>query len=61
MLSNDAILIQNSHNLGHLKEGNSEFSPRGDNRSGTKERSYLHELFCDNQLDMSCFLTFDSL
>ena len=23
-------------NLGHLKEGNSEFSPRSDNGSGTK-------------------------
>ena len=31
MLPSDAILIQTLHNLGCLKEGNSEFSPRGDN------------------------------
>ena len=30
-VSNDAILIQTLDNLGHLEEGNSEFSPTGDN------------------------------
>ena len=46
MLPNDAILIKTLHKLGYMKEGNSEFSLRGDNGSGTKQRSYLNELFC---------------
>ena len=45
MLSNDTLLIQTLHNLEYLKEGNLQFSPRGDNGSGTKQRSYLNELF----------------
>ena len=61
MLPNDTILIQTLDSLGHLKEGNTEFSPRGDNGSGTKQRSYLNELFCHYQLDMSCLMIIDSL
>ena len=37
--------MQTSHNLGHLKEQSSEFSPGGEDGSGTKQRFYLLDCF----------------